>query len=179
MGRRKKRPDLRKLLVHYLDRVYKEDLALMKSYSGGQCGRRWWEDLDYDEELPFRPFNDDEQVFPPIMGPDDYDVGSPDDDDIDYSGSDNSLYKRITFYNDYSERKGVEEFDNLKDFLDFCDLNGYIINEFELEDLRYRSVSHCCLSADSRHKGRNEIVSFDSYNQMYFDQVGETESVYD
>ena len=75
----------------------------------------------------------------------------------------------IWFYPSYCNQDDRLEFNNLKDFDDFCCDEGYVVPPYIAEDLAYRSVSHACLRPEARERGVFEIYAAETYNEMAYE----------
>ncbi len=87
-----------------------------------------------------------------------------DEDDID---DDND--KMIYYYPDYSYKDDFIEFDSVSKFKAYLDEEGIYVSNFELESLRYRTVSHCAINPlDKAEKGELTLVTDHSYGALYY-----------
>ena len=76
--------------------------------------------------------------------------------------------KSIKFYDDINDELSVREFDNLKDFDDFCEKNGYYISSTDYNNLVHWNVIHCCLDPISLEYGAKEVLTDNSYGALYW-----------
>ena len=99
-------------------------------------------------------------------------------DDISLDTSDSDLdaiimasEKEIYFYQDYKNPNDFLFFHTLSEFIEYCESNNYHISKSEMENLKYRYLSHCCLdnNSESNRWGTNEIVSETSYPELCYD----------
>lgn len=77
--------------------------------------------------------------------------------------------KEIYYYPDYHDKDNRLEFSTLKDFVDFCEDNGYTVPEHILNDIAFRRISHTCLMPEAKEYGIYEIMAEDSYGTLYYE----------
>lgn len=83
--------------------------------------------------------------------------------------------KSIWFYLDYHCKEDKLEFNSLKEFSDYCKSMGYFIPQEVLSDISWRYESHCCLCPLSEKVGLLEIMSENSYGNMFYEACEEDE----
>jgi hypothetical protein len=91
---------------------------------------------------------------------------------------DSSAAQYIWFYIDYHDKTDRMEFNSLKDFDDFCAKNEFIVPPYVAERIAYRPVSHVCLNPGAKERGVNEIMSAESYADMYYEAGEELQVTY-
>lgn len=100
--------------------------------------------------------------------------GSPTEVDDEYDDNDYQS-KVIWFYPDYHYKDDRLEFNSLKSFDKYCSENGYHVPKYVEYDIVYRSESHCCLSPSAEKEGLLEIMSEDSYGDMFYEACDASE----
>lgn len=80
-----------------------------------------------------------------------------------------SVAQHIYYYPDYTDKTDRLEFNNLKEFDDFCVNNDFGVPPYIGERIAYRPVSHCCLNPLSKSRGIKEIMAEESYADMMFE----------
>ena len=99
-----------------------------------------------------------------------------DPDEYDFTTEDyDSESKEIWFYPDYHCKEDRLEFNSLKDFSDYCDSMGYWVDKQVEYDISWRYESHCCLNPESEKIGLLEIMTEDSYGNMFYEACEESE----
>lgn len=100
----------------------------------------------------------------------DFDYVNIDDEDdpnsLSYNFNDDI---HIYFYHDYHDKEERVEFTNFKDFDEFCKDNGFTISSYYRSLLLRQSVSHCCLNPYSYEDGIKELITEDSYGNMFYE----------
>lgn len=81
---------------------------------------------------------------------------------FDKRGDDKIIY----FYDDINNPDDVTIFYNVFDFDKFLDESGITVNEFEINNLLTRSVSHCCLNPKERLNGHATLLTDTSYGNL-------------
>lgn len=171
------RPNLSELFHSYLLHKYESSKHSSHSDDEDEYARYWdsvfpgWDDdSSYDEDGMFifpsgshrpRHFNKSKKKSSRY--------GDDDIDDVDVINDNDGSGKVIWFYYDYHYKDERLEFNSLKDFNDFCLGMGYDVPKYVGDDLAYRSESHCCLNPLSVSKGDLEIMSEDSYGNLFYE----------
>ena len=104
-----------------------------------------------------------------------YTQGFIDETDIPEDGT---ATQYIWFYVDYHDKTDRLEFNSLKDFDDFCAKNEFIVPPYVGEKIAYRPVSHVCLNPGAKERGVDEIMSAESYADMYYEACEELQVTY-
>ena len=95
---------------------------------------------------------------------------------IDEAEDDEFLEKKfIYFYPEHSNKTDRLEFNDLKEFDEFCEKSDFCVPPYVGERIAYRSVSHCCLNPNMKKRGVYEIMGAETYSEMYFEAVEELE----
>jgi hypothetical protein len=99
------------------------------------------------------------------------DINTPYDGEEDDDISDNGITdgKEIYYYPNYHEKDSRLEFNSLKDFSDFCDDNGYIVNDDVSNLIMFNRVVHTCLKPNTREYGIYEMMADTSYGGMFYE----------
>jgi len=84
----------------------------------------------------------------------------------------------IYFYPDYHDKTDRLEFNSLKEFDKFCSHNDFLVPPYVGEKIAYRPVSHVCLNPGAKERGVDEIMSAESYHDMYFEAGEELQVSY-
>jgi hypothetical protein len=84
----------------------------------------------------------------------------------------------IYFYPDYKDKTDRLEFNDLKEFDNFCSVNSFVVPPYVGERIAYRPVSHCCLNPGVKERGIDEIMGAESYSDMYFEASEELQEAY-
>lgn len=99
-----------------------------------------------------------------------------DEYDFDFTTEDySSGYKEIWFYPDYHSKEDKLEFNSLKEFSDYCESMGYWVDKEIAAEISWRYESHCCLNPESEKIGLLEIMTAQSYGDMFYDACDESE----
>lgn len=72
----------------------------------------------------------------------------------------------VYFYNDINNPDDYELFDNLYRFDEYLSTNGIHINEYEVQKILNRDISHCCSVTKD---GVCQCISDHSYSSLYFE----------
>lgn len=99
-------------------------------------------------------------------------------DETDLPEDDDLVAQYIWFYPDYHDMTDKLEFNSLKDFDDFCVKNDFIVPPYVGEKIAYRPVSHVCLNPGAKERGVDEIMSAESYGDMYYEACEELQVIY-
>lgn len=107
-----------------------------------------------------------------------YTQGFIDETDLPEEEGDGSVAQYIWFYPDYHDKTDKLEFNNLKDFDDFCSKNDFIVPPYVGERIAYRPVSHVCLNPGAKERGVDEIMGAESYADMFYEAGEELQVTY-
>jgi hypothetical protein len=90
---------------------------------------------------------------------------------------DDELFEKkiIYFYPEHSNKTDRLEFNDLKEFDEFCEKSDFSVPPYVGERIAYRSVSHCCLNPNMKKRGVYEIMGAETYSEMFFEAVEELE----
>lgn len=173
------RPNLSKLFHSYL--LHKYESSKHSSYSDDEDEyARYWDSVfpGWDDDSSYDSYDEDGIFIFPSHSHRSKHINKGkkkkynyDDDfnDVEVIDGSDSSSKVIFFYYDYHYKDERLEFNSLKDFNDFCLGMGYEVPKYVSDDLAYRSESHCCLNPLSVSKGDLEIMSEDSYGNLFYE----------
>jgi hypothetical protein len=100
-------------------------------------------------------------------------------DECDKNDDDKVVAQYIFFYPNYGDKTDKLEFNSLHDFDEFCSNNEYFVPAYVAEDIAYRPVSHVCINPGPLYRGGvDEIMSAESYGDMFYEACEEYESVF-
>lgn len=100
-----------------------------------------------------------------------YDFTHSNESEWDGDFLEDSSDKKIYFYYDVTDPDRNICFKSLYEFDDFCERNGYEVDEEEVIRLMNRNVSHCCLNPSKE----GYIISAEAYGTLWYDCVDDTE----
>lgn len=92
-----------------------------------------------------------------------------------FIGDDTELFdieeKHIRYYFWYKDRYNYSDFKSLREFSDFCEVEGIKVSERISNELAYRYESHCCLDPTAKDNGELVLVIGRSYSDMLYEAV--------
>ena len=110
-----------------------------------------------------------------FIGDDEYNL-----DDIHYENTSPGIGPsgKVIFYFDYHDNTDYLEFENLMEFSDFCEREGYFVPGYVEDDILYRNENHCCLNPIAKSRGVLEVMAESSWGEMFYEACDESELGY-
>ena len=127
----------------------------------------WYDDDDDDDYYDYYGYAEG-LLYKPMSNTDD----STTDSQLDEPKSIFYVDKITPNFTTEKFEKTVQRFPCVRDFKDFCDSNGINISANELNLLKYRPISYCCVDPIEKEKSKDLfIISNSSWVGLYYDSV--------